>query len=115
MSNTQKLPITLESLSISIESISQSIGKLATRDELKEVRDQVMKLPTRDEMNTAISDSFDELARMVAVGFKETNGMIYTLQRDFNGMESRFGDLADTVAINRGHRLRRIESKLQLA
>lgn len=117
MSNTKiSKPITLESIAQSIE-----------------------KLPTREEMN----DSIDELARMVAVGFKETNGMVYGLQKDVNGLKTDvgilktdvntlktdvnglrgdvkglrtdFNDLEDTVTANHGHRLRRIESKLQLA
>lgn len=77
-------------------------------------------------MNIAISDSFDELARMVAAGFKETNGMVYQLQSDFNGLQGelhgfrnevhgRFDSFEETVATNHGHRLRRIETKLQLA
>jgi hypothetical protein len=113
------LSTTVDSLSTKVDSIAQSIGNLVTREEFKK---EISKLPTRDEMNTAISDSFDELARMVAVGFKETNGMIYSLEKRFDGLESRFDGmenrfdgLEETLVTNHGHRLRRIESKLQLA
>jgi copper chaperone CopZ len=113
LTDTKILPVTLESVSVSVESISVSVESLSVS--LEAISQSIARLPTRDEMNTAISDSFDELARMVAVGFKETNGMIYQLQRDFNGMESRFNDLEETVSNNYGFRLRKIESRLQMA
>jgi uncharacterized coiled-coil DUF342 family protein len=82
---------------------------------------------------TTTKVTIDDLAVMVAKGFKETNDNLVSFKaetinkfREINEkfketndnigrLAQRFDELEDTVANNHGHRLRRIESKLQLA
>ena len=127
LTDTKIAPVTLESLSTSVESLSVS---------LKAISQSIAKLPTREEMNAAIDGSIEEFARMVAAGFKETDALFYKMDKRFDGLENRFGGLEDrfdglenrfggledrfggleeTVSQNYGFRLRKIESRLQMA
>ena len=68
------------------DELNNAVSKLATKDELNEVKNIVKGLPTK----TDLDDSFDELARMVAVGFKENDEM-------YNGLKSELGDFRSEV------------------
>ncbi len=88
---------------ITLESIAESIGRLATHDDIK-------KLPTHDEVHHIVkkavnhlptkkdlSDSFDELARMVAVGFRETDKMFVELKTEMGDFKSEVYERFDKV------------------
>lgn len=127
LTDTKIVPVTLESLSVSVESISVSVESLSVS--LKAISQSIAKLPTREEMNAAIDGSIEEFARMVAAGFKETDALFYKMDKRFDGLENRFdglenrfggledrfGGLEETVSQNYGFRLRKIESRLQMA
>jgi len=77
---------TLKSVSTTLKSIAESIGKLPTHEDVSQiVGDAVKELPTK----TDLGESFDELARMVAVGFKETDIMFADVNDRLNKIDGR--------------------------
>ncbi|MES2314531.1 MAG: hypothetical protein V4524_01155 [Patescibacteria group bacterium] len=114
------------------EYIDNAVSKLATKDELNEVKSIVKDLPTKADLE----NSFDELARMTAVGFNEMDSRFVkiderfeqvderfnqmdirfdTLEGRFDRLENRFDGLEETVINKHGRRLSKLESKLQVA
>ena len=102
------------STKITLESIAESIGKLATHEEVRNLatrmeitatREDIKKLPTHDELHHEITkavsnlptkhdlgESFDELARMVAVGFRETDKMFVELKTELGDFKDEMGE-----------------------
>lgn len=89
----------LQKIEASLGLISKSIASLPTRDEMNTaISTAVSNLPTRDEMNTAIENSFDDLARMVAGGFAGVD-------KRFDDMDKKFTEKFDNLEqkVDRNH------------
>jgi hypothetical protein len=73
-----------EKVTSHLESITKSIEKLATKDEIS-------KLPTKDDLNEAI----DGLAGTVKKGFDEVHEKIGNIQFKIDRMDTRFTNQLD--------------------
>ena len=121
-------PVTLESMAVTLESVVRSIDGLTVR---------VDKIPTRDEMNKIMDGKIDDLAVMVAKGFKESDINLMSLKKQmevgfreantniesfrkevnerFDLFEDRTELLEKTLFNDHARRIRKIETKLQIA
>ncbi len=82
-----KINIRLDSI---VESIADLSSKIVTKDEFTK---SISSLPTRNEMNSAIENAVDDLARTVAVGFasvdKRFDSLYYTRNIEHEKLDIR--------------------------
>ena len=110
-----KTPVTLDSLSVKMESIAESIGNLATKSELGRLEESIGKLatkealdnlvvrvdalPTRKEMNDMIEKAVDELAEATGKGFAGVDKRFVEVDKRFDALEQKV-DRMDTRLTN---------------
>ena len=128
---SSKLDGSIASITNLSERMTNSENSLAAlSSKIDSLAETVNKLPTRDEMNHVIEHSFNELADMTNGNFIQQEssfnarfGRLSTELHDFKDevherfdrLDIRLTGMETIVVSNHGKRLRRIETKLQLA